>query len=205
MIRISNVFIAVIAMTGLAAAQDAGPPPPPPGGPPPPPGNMGPAAPGVGQNTVGADVAVVLPTGDYADLVDFAIGVFGRFEHKLNPNLSITGRLGYLYNQVSVDDVSLSMILLVGGARYNLSNTSADGIFLTGELGFNYIRASVDTGGGSLSDTETDLTLILGGGYQVGKIQARAGLFYTFNGDNDADTGNALGLMGSVGFDFATL
>lgn len=200
MIRVSHVCLASITMTGLALAQPPPPPPPPPPGG----GGGGAAAPGVGQNTIGADVAFVLPVGDYADGVDFAVGAFGRFEHKLNPNLAITGRLGFLYNQIGDDggtDASLNMIILVGGARYNLNAAASDGIFFSGELGINIVRFSADIGGGmEVSDSETDLTTILGGGYQAGKIQARAGLFYT-----STDGEDAIGLMASVGYDFATL
>ncbi|MEO8700065.1 MAG: hypothetical protein ABI867_08480 [Kofleriaceae bacterium] len=205
MIRSSHILLALTSMTGLALAQ---PPPPPP--PPPPTGGGTPGAPATGQNVLGADLAVVLPTGDYADGADLGFGVFGRFEHKLNPQLSISGRLGVLIHIgepefLEGEHVDISMILLYGGARYNFQNTpNGDGLFGFGELGLNVVRFSFEGN----SDSGNHLSLNLGAGYQTGKIQARGSLFVTQIGGDDAtntDSTTLIGLMGTVGFDFAAL
>jgi hypothetical protein len=205
MVRVSRVLVASIAMTGVALAQDAAPPPPPGGAAPMAP-MATPQAPAAAPNTIGADASFILPTGDYADGVDAAIGVAGRFEHKLNPNLSIIGRLGFIYNLTSQDGLSVNMITLTGGARYNLSATSADGVFLAGDVGLNNIRSSIDVGGVSGSDSETKVTAFLGGGYQLGKIQAKASVFITpdVGGGNGTDSSTLIGVVATVGYDFAS-
>ena len=197
MIRVSHVLIASIGMTGLALAQ-----------PPPPPGPPAPVeAPGASSgNTIGVDAAFVLPTGDYADGVDAAFGVFGRVEFQVNPQLAVTGRLGGLLHAVSGEasdaDVSITMLLLYGGIRYNLS-TSRDGVFLLGEAGLNNIRISVQ----GESVDETSLTFNAGGGFQSGKLQFRGSLFFTASAFEDLSNGdgtNLIGLMATVGYDFAS-
>src|SRR5689334_7919716 len=61
--------------------------------------------------TVGADVAFVLPLGDYADGASAAFGVLGRFEFAVNAQLAITGRIGFIYNLLKdvPDGVSASL------------------------------------------------------------------------------------------------
>jgi hypothetical protein len=185
---ISISFALVAAMLGSAGAQPdpTAPPPPVPGDP----------TVGGPPNTIGGDVLFVLPTGDYGDVANLGIGIAGRFSHALNPQLSITGRLGYIYHLVDDalgDDFSVAMILVYGGARYMLKPMPNGGIFGFGELGINHVAVSF----GDIDDSEDDLSLNLGAGYQTGQIEARGSLFYT-SGDEDS----LVGLMLGVGYNF---
>lgn len=205
MIRLSHVLFALIGMTGVALAQDpAAPPPPPPSAGPP-----APAAPEP-QGKIGADLAFVLPVDDYADGITAALGLFGRFEYAISPQVAVTGRLGFLYHIIDQPegdvDLSLTMIPIYGGIKYNL-NGAGDGVFLSGEAGINNIRVSASTMGIEISDSQTKLSLNLGGGYQAGKISLRGSLFFTADagGGDGVDGTNLVGLMASVGYDFVAL
>lgn len=209
MVRWSYVVIALLGMTGLALAQ----PPPQLSQQPQPEPAAAPAEPGIAapapQSKVGGDLAFVLPLGDYADGVNAAFGLFGRFEFGLSSQLFATGRLGFLYHLVDSDpdgDFSLTMIPIYGGIRYNLEPTGG-GLFLLGELGLNIVRVSVSFLGTEISDTDTNVSLNLGAGFQTGALNFKGTLFITPGvGSTSGDGGTTLvGLMAAVGFDFAAL
>jgi hypothetical protein len=214
MIRWSHVVIASLGMTGLALAQP--PPPPPPSPPSLSPPSAGPAAPQVAapapasRNRLGADLAFVLPLGDYAENVDAAFGLFGRLEVGLGPQLFATGRLGFLYNVLEASlpgsDISLTMIPVYGGIRYDLEPTGA-GFFFLGEAGLNIIRSSVSFMGDELSETDTKLSLNVGAGFQAGAFSVKGTLFFTplGGGSDTGESTNWLGLMAALGFDFIAL
>jgi Outer membrane protein beta-barrel domain len=194
MIRWSHVVLASLGMTGLAVAQPYSSPPP-----------SAPASP----VRLGADLAVVLPTGDYADGITAAVGPFGRLEFGLSPQLAVTGRVGFLYHFFEEDpgfDVSIMMFPIYGGIRYNVM-PSGGGLFLTGEAGLNIVRFSATVFGEEVSDSETNLSLNVGAGYQAGPVNFKGTLFFTAdagNGDADVegDGTNLVGVMAAVGFDF---
>ncbi|HWO22879.1 MAG TPA: outer membrane beta-barrel protein [Kofleriaceae bacterium] len=214
MIRWTHGVLASLGLTGVAAAQPYAPPPSSP--PPPPPAAgpaAGPAAPEYSartpQSRIGADLAFVLPVGDYADGADAAFGPFGRLELALNPQLSVTGRLGFLYHftEAAEDlDISYTMFPIYGGLRYNVE-PSGDGLFLTGEAGLNIIRVSVSFFGQDSSDTSTKLSLNMGAGYQAGLFNVKGTLFFTADvgGGSGGDGTNLVGLMAAVGFDFVAM
>lgn len=182
----STSLAVIAASTGLAVAQ----PPPPPSPDP----VTGPAGP---QNTVGADVLAVLPTGDYADVADFGIGVAGRFSHALNPQIALTGRLGFLFHvgtpEILDESTSLTMLLIYAGVRYNFQQlATGDGLFGFGELGINHTTASF----GDTSESDDNLSLNIGAGYQSGQLEFRGSLFYTSEDDS------ILGLMVGAGYNF---
>jgi len=198
--------IALIVMTGTAAAQDQpagtgetggeGAPAADPAAPAPAPA----AAEGSnkGAKNIGIDVAGVLPLSDYGDAADFAIGGLGRFEFGLNEMLSITGRVGFLYHIGTPEGTSLFMVPILAGARYSFGTS---GVFAFAELGLNYTRAKVEILGVSETDSQTNVAIGAGAGYQAGKIQARAGLLLPDVGE----AGDAQGLMFSVGYNIAAL
>jgi hypothetical protein len=206
--RLSKFMIAglaVAAMTGTALAQDAEPDPS--DDPAADPTTDDPAAdpatepaaepameePAGGKSkTIGADVAFLFPLGDFADAVDAAFGALGRFEFGLNPALSITGRAGLLYALSKLDGVTLLMIPVYGGVKYNIGTS---GLFAHGEVGIVHSRISFDGG----SDSNTKISFDAGAGYQMGKLQFRAGFWYT------ATDPASMGLLASAGFDFVSM
>src|SRR5436190_791621 len=120
--------------------------------------------------TVGADLAFVLPLGDYADGASAAIGALGRFEFAVNEQLAITGRIGFIYNLLKnvPDGVSASLIFIpvMAGAAYKIGTS---GLFAYGEVGLTNIRSSAEAGGMEFSDSTTKLSIGAGAGYQMNK------------------------------------
>lgn len=150
---------------------------------------MAPAAPG---KVIGVDAAFVLPLGDYADAADAAFGALGRFEFGINPALAITARAGLLYNLAKADGLTILMIPVFAGVKYNIGTS---GLFGFGEIGINHTRVSADGG----STSETKLSFQAGAGYGMGKLQFRGGFWYT------ASDPALMGIMASAGFNFAAL
>ncbi|MEJ7602813.1 MAG: hypothetical protein WKG01_33305 [Kofleriaceae bacterium] len=149
----------------------------------------------VGPNTIGIDGVVVLPLGDYGDAASLAFGPIGRLEIPAGPGF-VTGRIGVLFHLVNdaLDGTSLLFVPVYAGYRYPLGTGQA---YLAGELGITFAHARVDTELGSGSDTESELGATLGAGLRMGQLDLRAGLFLP-------DLGDAIGLMGSIGYDFAS-
>jgi hypothetical protein len=143
--------------------------------------------------TVGFDAAVVLPLGDYADYADLALGPLFRIEVPVMSKIKITGRTGLLYHLVDGDDVTVIFFPIYGGVRYSFGEGHV-GPYVAGELGITFGYFAI----GDESDTESELGLTLGGGFRKGALDFRGSLFIP-----SLDNGD-VGLMGSVGYDFAS-
>jgi hypothetical protein len=157
---------------------------------------------------VGVDGALVLPMGDWADVAGLGFGALGRFEYALDPQLSATGRVGYLVHLEKNDTYKTSELPLLAGLRYGLSE-GPDGLYLAGEAGlvnFTFRRpvapavfgTSVSEGE-KKSDSELKFGLTAGAGYRSGNIDGRAGVFVVSVGDFE----ETLGIMATVGYNFA--
>jgi hypothetical protein len=100
----------------------------------------GPAA----KITIGASGFGGMPIGDSGNAIDAGVGFLGSLDYPLNPQLELTGRIGYIHFVTDGEGFSFSEIPLWGGARYFLS-PDPQSVYLHGETGFNIFRASVDT------------------------------------------------------------
>lgn len=162
-----------LAIAAPAFAEEAAPPPPP-------------------HNTAGVDGALVLPLGDYADGVDFAAGALVRVELPVGTGF-VTGRAGALFHAVKDNVANLTFIPLYAGYRLPVGG---NGFYVAGELGITIGYASVDTGFGTASDSDSQLGITLGAGMKAGALDLRGSLFLP-------DVDDLMGLMGTVGYDFA--
>jgi len=144
------------------------------------------------HRTFGIDGAVVLPLGDYADGVNFAAGALARVEIPAGSGY-VTGRIGALFHAVKNDVASLTFIPIYAGYRYPMGPS---GFYLAGELGITLGYASADTQFGTVSDSDSELGITLGAGMKTGALDLRGSLFLP-----DAD--DLMGVMGTVGYDFA--
>lgn len=151
-----------------------------------------PAAGSKKRTKLGADAAFVSPVWGYADFADAAFGLLGRFEYAFNPQLSVTGRLGYLYNLVDqpAGGFGLSMIPIFVGARFNF--TSGGTPFVAGEIGVNNLRFS-----GFIGDDLWEPSLNVGGGFHFNQFSCRGSLFLPW-----LQHGSMIGIMLNVGYDF---
>lgn len=168
----TSIFLALA--TSLAAAQPAPAPPPAP-------------------RTFGVDAVVGLPTGDYGQFADLAFGALARVEVPSGA-LTFTGRSGVVLHALDSSDASLVYVPIYAGVRYPLTAT---GLFLAGELGLTVAHATVNTGFGEASDTDTELGGSFGLGLRSGSLTFLGGLLIP-------DLGDALAIGGSVGFDLTT-
>jgi len=144
------------------------------------------------RHRIGIDAAVVVPVGDYAHVADLGAGALFRYEIDVIPALSITSRIGYIHH---VGELDSGLIPIMAGAKYRFMPDGATP-YLHGELGLTIIWASVNTGFGSASDTDTQLGLALGGGYDFGGVDLGAALYLP-----DAD--DAVGFLFTLGVDLA--
>ncbi len=154
--------------------------------------------------TIGIDGGSVLPTGDWGDSAGLGLGALARMEMPLAPKLTLSARLGYFHHLSKESDgteSSTSEIPLFTGVRYQFSGTEAAQLYGAAELGFVIARISLENNGQSMSDSDTNLGMSLGGGYRKGKLDLRANLFFPDVGE----LGDALGLMATVGYDLTTL
>lgn len=143
--------------------------------------------------TVGFDAALVLPLGDYGDVADLGLGPLFRLEVPVMSKIKITGRTGLLYHLTEIDELTMIFFPVYGGVRYSFGEGHV-GPYVAGELGITFAYFSA----GDESETETELGLTLGGGFRKGALDFRGALFIPSLDEGD------VGLMGSVGYDFAS-
>lgn len=155
---------------------------------------------------LGADFALVIPTGDWSDFSGIGLGALLRFEYRVADNVAITARAGYIghlaaENSTGFGTVSTStseMPLLFPGIKAIFG-----GAYVAAEIGLiNFsVSAELDDGGfggGESSDSEMKFGLSLGVGYEVSDVDLRLSLF----APSLEDFGDLLGVMVNVGYNF---
>jgi hypothetical protein len=151
-----------------------------------------PAAPVEARRTLGVDAALVLPAGDYGEVATAGAGALGRLELPAGPGF-VTGRAGVLLHAMEIGN--LTLVPIYAGYRQPVGT---GGLYVAGELGLTLGFGSVQTPFGMATASDSELGLTLGAGMRRGALDVRAALFLP-----DAD--DLVGLLGTVGFDFATL
>jgi len=124
--------------------------------------------------TASPGVELSIPTGDFADVAGVGVGISGRIQYTLQPNLGLMGTLGYTWwGSKSANSVKFSanaLQILVGPKYYfqkNFYGLAEAGIYsVTGSVegtvqGIPYDR----------SDTESDFMLAIGVGYEYQKFE----------------------------------
>ncbi len=156
------------------------------------------------KDRVGFDGMFVLPVDTYGDDADAGIGGLIRYERRMGSKLYLTARGGPLFHAASVDGHSLTMLLALVGMRYNLDPDRESGTFFSMAIGVNYVRISAEGMGVKVSDSEPELTLDIGGGFQVHRVQVRGSIFYTphVGASFGGDSVSYLGLGITIGYDF---
>lgn len=158
------------------------------------------------KQILGGDVMLVKPVDNYGDDASFGLAPLFRYERRMGGKVSLIGRGGPVFHDATVDGQSLFMFLAVVGMRIDIEADRRGGSFFDAAIGMNFVRVAVDSVGVKASDSEPELTLDFGGGYQFGRFQIRGSLFYTphvgasFGGDSNS----YLGLTLSLGFDFSS-
>lgn len=158
-----------------------------------------------GAKVIGLDGGMAMPTGDWGDVAGVGFGALARFELALQPKLTVTARAGYLHHLSQEADgggeTSTSEIPLLGGVRYAFSGDEQKHIYGAAELGFVISSFSIESGGETMDESNTNLGMTLGAGYRTGKLDLRANLLFPDVGE----LGDVMGLMATVGYDLTTL
>ena len=172
------------------------------------------------KHRVGADGAVRMPLGDWADFTGIlGLGAMFRYEFLVNPQLTVTGRIGYIYGMPKSEnsvDFSTSEIPILAGIKWyfkGYKSMKRAGLYGAAELGLFMITAKWEGGGTSDDKSENKFGATIGAGYEMGALDFRgAFLLPNLAGDFekvDTTTGKKeeympFGLLFTVGYTFAS-
>ncbi len=145
------------------------------------------------KNEIGADAAVALPVGDFADGAGFGFGAMARYQRRILPKLRVTGRAGYVHH-LEKNNVTVYEVPFLAGIKYDF-HAGGTALYAGTELGFNLVGASIEGGGGG---SETNLAMGAGVGWEAGKLDVRAQIFLP-------DVGDAMSFMVTAGYGITAL
>lgn len=119
----------------------------------------------------GAGLVVSFPMGDFGDAANTGFGGTAVFELAFTPQLVGVGQIGYVVYGTESDAVDFSTVPLLAGVKYFF--VPASGFYGIGEIGLNFFSTTVEIptilgfGGGSVSETSTEFTFVVGAGYEL--------------------------------------
>lgn len=149
---------------------------------------------------IGAEGALVVPTGDWGDFAGIGFGALARLDYFVNEHLALTARPGYTHHlseTLQGIDFTYSSILLTGGVRGYVTPE----VFLSGETGINLGRFKASANGFSETDSETRVPLLVGGGYTAPSgLTASAHVLVPNLLLQDSGEDTHVGVMVNVGF-----
>jgi len=120
---------------------------------------------------VGAGLVVSLPMGDFGDAANTGFGGTAAFELGFMPQLVGVGQIGYIVYGTESDEVDFSTVPVLVGVKYFF--IPAVGFYGIGQIGLNFFSTTVEIpqvfgfGGGSISESSSEFTFVLGAGYEV--------------------------------------
>lgn len=123
------------------------------------------------QMAVGAGIVVSLPMGDFGDAANTGFGGTASFELGFMPQLVGVGHIGYIVYGTESDAVDFSTVPLLVGVKYYF--VPALGFYGIGQIGLNLFSTTVEVpqvfgfGGGSVSESHSEFTFVLGAGYEL--------------------------------------
>lgn len=103
------------------------------------------------QIRIGGQVGVALPMGNLGDVVSTGFGFHGLFVYQLQPQLELTGLIGYTtFGSKTTDiygDYSFSMVPVLAGIRYSFSPEGENPFrpYVGAELGLIFSTVSYKT------------------------------------------------------------
>jgi len=133
--------------------------------------------------SLGAGLVVSLPMGDFGDAANTGFGGTAIFELGFMPQLVGVAQIGYIVYGTESDAVDFSSVPLIFGVKYYF--VKGIGFYGIGELGLNFFSTTVEIpsvfgyGGGSVSETSTEFTFVIGAGYQ---LPVGSNVYLDFNG-----------------------
>ena len=133
--------------------------------------------------SLGAGLVVSLPMGDFGDAANTGFGGTAIFELGFMPQLVGVANIGYIVYGTESDAVDFSSVPLLVGVKYYF--VPGVGFYGIGQLGLNFFSTTVEIpsvfgfGGGSVSETSTEFTFVIGAGYQ---LPVGSNIYLDFNG-----------------------
>lgn len=178
---------------------------------------MAPAETQAKDHRLAGDLGLVMPLGDWGDTAGFGVGPMLRYEYLMSPQLSLTGRIGFIYHMMketkSVEYSSTEIPILVG-ARYffkGYTSKKREGLYAGGELGFFMMKTKGEGAGYSDDNDRNRIGLTVGAGYELGDIDFNLSLLLPnllltedtkdAMGESVSEKMN-LGIMFTVGYSF---
>lgn len=166
-----------------------------------------PARADLAQTVLGIDVGANIPVGKMADGIGTEYLGALRIEHTLQPQMAVTGRVGYLLGsdkEASAGGMKVTsgtdVALLWVGIVYRTTG-KPDGLFATAEIGPARISGHTTFNGSTTTVSDTKFGGEIGGGWRAGPLSARLAL----SALNISETTNTSGLLVSIGWDFKAL
>jgi len=156
-----------------------------------------------GHMKLGGEVSLAMPMGDFGDAVGTGFGLTGVFTYPLNPQLFLTGSIGYISFGEKFDGFSFSTIPLNGGIQYRFNPGQKFQPYIGAETLFLFSTTTVkDSFFGSYSASSTDFgfTPIVGAAFPMSpNMEIRANIKYHIIFTSGSST-TFLGIGGGVHF-----
>ncbi|ROL60579.1 hypothetical protein D9V87_00745 [Bacteroidetes/Chlorobi group bacterium MS-B_bin-24] len=155
--------------------------------------------------TIGGEIGLGIPTGDFSDGANTGFGLNGVFSYFIQPDLAITGSLGYwsfgAKGSNEVAKATFSTIPLNAGIQYRFP---ASGFypFIGAETFLFFNSVSVEYLGYKSSDSETNFGFVplVGGAFKIApNLELRVSLKYTIIFTSGSNT-TYLNLLGGIHF-----
>ncbi len=131
---------------------------------------------------LGGEVSLALPMGDMGDAYGTGFGLTGVFSYSLNPQLLLTGSVGYISFGEKIAGLSFSTVPVNAGIQYRFNQDKKFQPYIGAETLLFFSSAKVNTGFfGSVSSSSTDFgfTPIVGAAFPIApNMEIRANLKY---------------------------
>jgi len=126
-----------------------------------------------GKMSLGGNVGIYLPMGDFGDVANTGFGILPQFEYQWKPNVNLTGTVGYvsfggesgtLYGMQY--EYSYSDMPILVGAKYYFGEGKMKP-YAMAKTGLHMFKAEATVGGFSASASETYFGIDLGAGFEM--------------------------------------
>ncbi len=121
--------------------------------------------------SLGAGLVASFPMGDFGESANTGFGGTAIFELGFMPQLVGVANIGYIVYGTESDALDFSTVPLLVGVKYFF--VPAVGFYGLGQIGLNFFSVTVEIpqlfgfGGGSVSETSTKFTFVIGAGYEL--------------------------------------
>ncbi len=122
------------------------------------------------QNKMSATVnaGVSLPMGDFGSTFSTGWGLDGTFLYGLQPNLDLTGTIGYhRWSAKETSDVTFSTVPVLVGVQYSFDNAGGFTPYAMAKIGLHFATVGASVLGMTVSTSENDFGFLVGAGVLI--------------------------------------